>query len=207
MEVLRQVMNFASQSNPSRLTMYNHEEEVLLTAQVYAAIEEEVKRIAVEEAKMLAVEEAKRIASEEAELQRLAEQEALKVVVEMAARIAEVESKRLADEQALILNQDTIMTEQETPHQASDRGKTVVTDTSPPISPIRTLKERGTPYTTITPEIQAVLDGMQAQISELKDGMQAEIAEIKADSKVKGEQMDQILYFLKDLHERLPPKP
>jgi hypothetical protein len=188
MEVLSKVMDYAAQSNPPRLTRYNHEEERLLTEQVYASIEEEVKRIA--------VEEAKRIAYEEAEAKKLAEQEALKVEVEMAARIAEVETKRIADEQALVLNQDqdTIMTEQDTTHQASDRGKNVVVDTTPPNSPVRTLREHGTPSTAIAPEVQAVLDGMQA-----------EIAELKADSKVKEQKMDQMLFFLKELHERLPP--
>jgi hypothetical protein len=176
MEALSKVMDYAAQSNPPRLTMYNHEEECLLTEQVYAAIEEEVKRIA--------FEEAKRIADEEAEVKRLAEQEALKIAVEMAARIAVVESQKIADEQALVLNQDhdTIMTEQVTTHQASDRGKHIVVDTTPPNSPIRTRRELGTPSS-------------------------AEIAELQADSKARDEKMDQMLFFLKDLHDRLPPKP
>jgi hypothetical protein len=161
-EVLSKVMDYVDQSNPPRLTMYNHEEECLLTEQVYAAIEEEVKRIA--------FEEAKRIADEEAEIKRLAEQEALKIAVEMAARISVVESQKIADEQALILNQDqdTVMTEQVTPHQTSDRGKHIVVDTTPPNSPVITLREVGTPSSAIPPAIQVVLEGMQAEIAELR---------------------------------------
>jgi dGTP triphosphohydrolase len=120
------------------------------------------------------------------------------------------------------------MTEQKNPDQASDKGKTVVVDSTPPSSPIRTVRESGTPSSTITPEMWTVFDGMQAQITslkdglqsqmtelkdgvqaqitELQDGMQSEMAEIKADNKAKDEKMDQILSFLKELAERLPSK-
>jgi hypothetical protein len=113
-------------------------------------------------------------------------------------KIAEVESQKIVDEQVLVLNQDQdiIMIEQDTTHQASDKGKNVVVDITPPTSPVRTLRELGTPSSAIPPPIQVVLDGMQAQI-----------AELKADSKVKDQKMDQMLFFLKDLHDRLPPKP
>jgi hypothetical protein len=63
-EVVNKVLDYAAQSNPPRLTMYNHEEKCLLTERVYAVIEE-VKRIA--------LEEAKRLADEEAEFKRLAQ--------------------------------------------------------------------------------------------------------------------------------------
>jgi hypothetical protein len=130
----------------------------------------------------------------------------------MAARIAEVELEKLAEEQALVVNQDqdTVVTGLESPQPTSDRGKTVVVEPTPPASPVRTLREFGTPSSTITPEMRAVFDGMQAKITQLKDGMQSQqtdLAENKADNKAKDEKMDQILFFLKDLVERLPTKP
>jgi hypothetical protein len=54
MEVLSQVMDFAEHSNAPRLTNYNHEEDRILSEQVFAAIQEDV---------MQAFEEAKRIAA------------------------------------------------------------------------------------------------------------------------------------------------
>jgi hypothetical protein len=56
-------------------------------------------------------------------------------------------------------------------------------------------------------QITGLKDGMEAQITDLKDGMQSEMAEIRADNEAKDEKMDQILFFLKDLAERLPTKP
>jgi hydroxylamine reductase (hybrid-cluster protein) len=119
MEVLSQVMDYAEKSNPLRLTNYNHEEDRILSEQVFAAIQEDVRK-AFEEAKRLAEEEAeaeaeaKRIASEE-EIKKLAEQEAMKVAMEMAVRIAEVEIEKITEEQTLVLHQgeDTIVTEQD----------------------------------------------------------------------------------------------
>jgi hypothetical protein len=207
MEVLSQVMDYAEKSNPLRLTNYNHEEDRILSEQVFAAIQEDVRK-AFEEAKRLAEEEAKRIASEE-EIKKLAEQEAMKVAMEMAVRIAEVEIEKITEEQTLVLHQgeDTIMTEQDNTDQASDKGKNVVVDSTPPTSPVRTLRESGAPSSTITPEMWTVFDGMQAQITDLKDGMQSEMAEIRADNKAKDEKMDQILLYLRELAERLPTKP
>jgi hypothetical protein len=66
-----------------------------------------------------------------------------------------------------------------------------VVDTTPPKSLVRTLREVGTPSSAIPPAIQVVLEGMQA-----------EIVELRANSKAKEENMDQILFFLRDLCER-----
>jgi hypothetical protein len=129
--------------------------------------------------------------------------------MEMAVRIAEVEIEKITEKQTLVLHQgeDTIMTEQDNTDQASDKGKNVVVDSTPPTSPVRTLRESGAPSSTITPEMWTVFDGMQAQITDLKDGMQSEMAEIRADNKAKDEKMDQILLYLRELAERLPTKP
>jgi hypothetical protein len=215
-------MEFAEHAHAPRLTNYNHEEDRLLSEQVFAVIQENVRQ-AFEEAKRIAAEEAeaeaRRIASEEG-LRKLAEQEALKVAMEMAVRFVEVELERITEEQTMVPHQgeDTIMIDQDNSDQASDRGKNVVVDSTPPTSPVRTLRESGAPSSTITPEMRTVLDGMQAQITglkdgveaqitDLKDGLQSEMAEIRADNKAKDEKMDQILLYLKELAERLPTKP
>jgi hypothetical protein len=199
-QILRQVMDFAEHSNAPRLTNYNHLEDRILSEQVFAAIQEDVRK-AFEEAKRIAAEEAEaeRIASEE-EAKKLAEQEALKVAVEMASGIAAVEVQMLAEAQEMGPNQDqdTTMTEQVTPEQASDRGKTVVVDKTPPNSPVRTLRTLGSPSSAIPPAVQVALDEMKAE-------MNVEISELKADNKAKDEKMDKMLFFLEDLSDRLPP--
>jgi uncharacterized protein YnzC (UPF0291/DUF896 family) len=58
MEILTQVMDFAEHAHATRLTNYNHEEDRLLSEQVFAAIQENVRQT---------FEEVKRIAAEEAE--------------------------------------------------------------------------------------------------------------------------------------------
>jgi hypothetical protein len=74
-EILSQVMDFAEHAHAPRLTNYNHEEDRLLSEQVFAAIQENVRQ-AFEEAKRIAAEEAeakaRRIASEE-EVRKLAD--------------------------------------------------------------------------------------------------------------------------------------
>jgi hypothetical protein len=179
MAVVNNLMECAARVDPARLTMISYEEMCFLAAQARIALEEEAKRIADEEAKRLAKQEALRLAEE-------------------AIRLAEVEAKRLADEQALVLNQnqDIVMTEQDATTPASDRGNNVIIDTTPPASPIRTIKEYGTPSSNIDPELREVLEGMKA-----------EIASLKSDSKTKDQTMAQILLALKDLSDRLPPKP
>jgi hypothetical protein len=140
-------MNFAEHAHAPRLTNYNHEEDRRLSEQVFAAIQENVRQ-AFEEATRIAVEEAeaKRIASEE-EIKRLADQEALKVAMEMAVRFAEVELEKINEEQTMVPHQgeDIIMTEQADTNQASDRGKNVVVDSTPPSSPVRTVRDYGSP--------------------------------------------------------------
>jgi hypothetical protein len=180
MAVVDNLMECAARVDPPRLTMISHEEMCFLAEQARIALEEEAKRIADEEAK------------------RLAEQEALRIAEEEAARLAEVEAKRLADEQALMVNQnqDIVMTEQDATTPASDRGKNVIVDTTPPASPIRTIRDFDTPSSNIGPELREVLEGMKA-----------EIASLKSDSKTKDQTMAQILLALKDLSDRLPLKP
>ncbi|WJX45678.1 hypothetical protein P8452_32540 [Trifolium repens] len=117
----------------------------------------------------------------------------------------------MVEEQAIehTQDQDTIMANQDTPAQTSDRGKSVVVETTPSASPVRPLLEFGIPSTTITHEMRTVFDGMQAQINQSQEGMQSQqsdLAEIKADNKAKDEKMDHILSFLKELAERLPSK-
>jgi hypothetical protein len=180
MAVVDNLMECAARVDPPRLTMISHEEMCFLAEQARIALEEEAKRIADEEAK------------------RLAEQEALRIAEEEAARLAEVEAKRLADEQALMVNQnqDIVMTEQDATTPASDRGKNVIVDTTPPASPIRTIRDFDTPSSNIGLELREVLEGMKA-----------EIASLKSDSKTKDQTMAQILLALKDLSDRLPLKP
>jgi hypothetical protein len=73
--------------------------------------------------------------------------------MEMAVRFAEVELAKITEEKTMVPHQgeDTIMTEQEDTNQTSDRGKNVVVDSTPPTSPVRTLRESGAPSSTITP--------------------------------------------------------
>jgi hypothetical protein len=116
MEVLRTVMEKAEHSSAPRLTNFNHEEDQKLREQVFATIQEDVRR-AFEEAKRLAEEEAEaaRIASEE----RARKQAALNVTIDMLVRMAEVETQKLMDAQVMGPNpdRDIVMTEQVTPEQ------------------------------------------------------------------------------------------
>jgi hypothetical protein len=188
MVVLENVMKYATRVDPPRPTMISHEEMCFLAEQAHLDLEQEAKRIAGEEAQRLA----------EQETLRLAEQEALRLAEEEAIRLAEVEAKRLADEQALMVNQnqDIVMTEQDATTPASDRGKNVIVDTTPPASPIRTIRDFDTPSSNIGLELREVLEGMKA-----------EIASLKSDSKTKDQTMAHILLALKDLSDRLPLKP
>jgi hypothetical protein len=203
MEIRSQVMDFAEHAHAPRLTNYNHEEDLLLSEQVFAAIQENVRQ-AFEEAKRIAAEEAeaKRIASE-AEIKRLADQEALKVAMEMAVRFAEVELEKINEEQSMIPHPDTdiIMTEQAETTQASDRGKNVVVDSTPPSSPVRTVRDYGSPSSAIPPAVQVALDDMKAE-------MKAELSEIKAEMKADGqatnEKIDKMMDFLQELDSRFP---
>jgi hypothetical protein len=203
MEILSQVMDFAEHAHAPRLTNYNHEEDLLLSEHVLAAIQENVKQ-AFEEAKRIAAEEAeaKRLGSE-AEIKRLADEEAFKVAMEMAVRFAEVELEKINQEKSMVPHQDRdiIMTEQAGTTQASDRGKNVVVDSTPPSSPVRTVRDFGSPSSAIPAAVQAALDDIKAEVkTELSDIR----AEMKADGQATNEEMDKIMDFLQDLASHFP---
>jgi ABC-type transporter MlaC component len=166
---------------------------------VYATVQENVRK-AFEEAKKLVEEEAE-IAkrASEAEYKRLADQEAMKVAVEMAARIAVVEAQKLAEAQEMgqDQDQDTIMLDQETNEQASGKGKGIIVDSTPSSSPVRTIRESGSPSSAIPPAVQAALDDMKAEISEIKNDM-------KAGGQATNEKIDRMMNFLQDLASRFP---
>jgi hypothetical protein len=208
MEVVRTVMDKAEHTNALKITNFNHEEECKLQKEMLAAVSESVRK-SVEAAKRLAEEEAEyaRLISE-AELKKLAEQEALKVLVERAARIAEIETQKLIEAQAMGPQQgeDTIMVDQETMEPASDKGKDVVVDTTPPSSPVRLIT--GSPSSAIPPAVQVALDDMKSEISEMKADMKTELSDIKADMNASGEatnkKIDDMMKFLDDLAKRFP---
>jgi hypothetical protein len=203
MEILSQVMDFAEHAHAPRLTNYNHEEDLLFSEHVLAAIQENVKQ-AFEEAKRIVAEEAEaeRLASE-AEIKRLADEEAFKVAMEMAVRFAEVELEKINQEKSMVPHQDRdiIMIEQAGTTQASDRGKNVVVDSTPPSSPVRTVRDFGSPSSAIPAAVQAALDDIKAEVkTELSDIR----AEMKADGQATNEEMDKIMDFLQDLASRFP---
>jgi hypothetical protein len=123
--------------------------------------------------------------------------------MEMAVRFAEVELEKINQEQSMIHHQDRdiIMTEQAETTQASDRGKNVVVDSTPLSSPVRTVRDYGSPSSAIPPAIQVALDDIKAEVkSELSDIR----AEMKADGKATNEKIDKIMDFLQDLASRFP---
>ncbi|KAK2435924.1 hypothetical protein QL285_020948 [Trifolium repens] len=191
LDIVARVVKYVEHSSAPRLTNFNHEEERVLQEQVFAAIQENVRR-AFEEAQRLAVEEAEiaRRASE-AEFKRQADQEAMKVAVEMAARIAVVEAQKLAEAQEMgqDQDQDTIMIDQEINEQASGRGKEVIVDSTPPSSPVRTVKDSGSPSSAIPPAVQAALDDVKAKISGIK-------AKMDENGQAANMKMDKMMEFL-----------
>jgi hypothetical protein len=84
----------------------------------------------------------------------------------MLARMAEVETKKLVDAQEMgqDQDQDTIMHDQVTSEQASGKGKDIIVDSTPPNSPVRTVRDSGSPSSAIPPAVQAALDDMKAEI-------------------------------------------
>jgi hypothetical protein len=208
MEVLRTVMDQAEHSNALRITNFNHEEKCKLQEEMLAAVSESVRK-SVEAAKRLAEEEAEyaRLISE-AELKKLAEEEALKILVERAVRIAEVETQKLAEAQEMGPQQgeDTIMMDQETNEPASDKGKDVVVDTTPPSSPVRLIT--GSPSSTIPPAVQVALDEMKVEMKSDISDLKSDISEMKTTMETKDnaahEKMDKIMGFLEDIVKRLP---
>ncbi|KAK2416552.1 hypothetical protein QL285_038939 [Trifolium repens] len=218
MIAVTQIMNAADQSHAPRLTNYNHEEEHKRQELLTTAINESVK-IATEAAKMLAEEEANYVrtvfAAEQAriaaeiELKRRADEEALKILVERAMRIAEVESQKLAEDQEMGPQQDTNMNDQDLDEQASDRGKTVVVDTTPPHYPIRLIV--GSPSSAIPPAVQVALDELKSEMKDVISKGQEDTrnefdelrADLRADMNTSGDatqkKIDEMMVFLQKI--------
>jgi hypothetical protein len=180
---------------------------------------EAAKRLADEEAvyaKLVIDAEQARIAAE-AETKRLADQEALKVLVERAARIAEVETQKLLEAQAMGPQQgeDTIMHDQALDEQASNRGKHIVVDTTPPNSPVRLCRDSGSPSCAIPPAVEIALDEMKSEmkneLSEIKEDMKNEMDELRADmrtdmnasTEATNKKLDEVMEFLKNLASQM----
>jgi hypothetical protein len=204
MNALRQIMTTANQSHAPRLTFYNHEEECqrleLLAVDVHESI-----RTSLEAAKRLDEEE-----STYAGMVIDAEQARIAAEAEQARIAAEVEAQKLA-EMGSQQGEDTIMNEQDQDEQASDKGKNVVVDTTPPNSPIRII----TGSSSIPPVVQATLDDMRTEmkneIVELKEEMKHEMDELRADMRAdlnaSGEathkKMDEMMSFLQALASQM----
>jgi hypothetical protein len=205
-------MDQAEHLSALRLTNFNHEEkeELILQEKLCATISESVRQ-AFEEAKKLAEEEAElsRRASE-AEYKRLADQEVMKIAVERAARIAEDELKKQAEAQEMGPQQDkdTIMVDQENDKSASGKDKNVVVDSTPSSSPIRTIRESGSPSSAIPPAVQVALDEMKTEMNSDITEMKTDISEMKTAMEVKdqatNDKMDKMMLFHQDIASRLP---
>ncbi|WJX94404.1 hypothetical protein P8452_75823 [Trifolium repens] len=226
MNAVSQIMVAAEQSHAPRLTHFNHEEECQRLEKLAADVNESI-RTSLETAKRLAEEEAEyvrrvfdaeqaRIAAE-AELKRRTDEEALKVLIERAARIAEVETQKLFEAQAMGPHQgeDTTMHDQIFDEQASDRGKHIVVDTTPPNSPVRLFRDSGSPSCAIPPAVQIALDEMKTEmkneLSEIKEDMKNEMDELRADmrtdmnasTEATNEKLDEMMEFLKNLASQM----
>ncbi|KAK2450489.1 hypothetical protein QL285_009603 [Trifolium repens] len=105
-------------------------------------------------------------------------------------------------------NQDTIMLDQETNEQASGKGKDIIVDSTLPSSPVRTIRDSGSPSSEIPPAVKVALDDMKAEISEMKADIKTEISEMKADMNATGQatniKIDRMMEFLQELASRLP---
>ncbi|KAK2374402.1 hypothetical protein QL285_075368 [Trifolium repens] len=225
MNTLSQIMDAAERSHAPRLTFFNHEEECQ-RLELLAVVNESI-RTSLEAAKRLAEEEAEyirrvfdaeqaRIAAE-AELKRRADEEALKVLIERAAKIAEVETQKLLEAQAMGPHQgeDTIMHDQIVHEQASDRGKHIIVDTTPPNSPVRLFRDSGSPSCAIPPAVQTALDEMKSEmrneLSEIKEDMKNEMDELRADmrtdmnasTEATNKKLDEVMKFLKNLASQM----
>ncbi|KAK2363203.1 hypothetical protein QL285_088210 [Trifolium repens] len=212
MNALSQIMDVAERSHALRLTFFNHEEEcqrLELLADVNESIRtslEAAKRLAEEEAayvsRVFDAEQA-RIAAE-AETKRLAEQEALKVLVERAARIAEVETQKLLEAQEMGPQQgeDTIMRDQILDERASDRGKHIVIDTTPPTSPVRLSRDSGS--SSIPPAVQTALDEIKEEMKNEIDELRADMrSDMNASTEATNKKLDEMMDFLKNLASQI----
>ncbi|KAK2429538.1 hypothetical protein QL285_027967 [Trifolium repens] len=212
MNALNQIMDDVEQSHALRLTNYNHEEECVFQEEMLSAIRENIEQAIVDAKKQEEEEAEKARVAAEAELKRRADEEALKVLVERAARIAEVETQKLLEVQAMGPQQgeDTIMTEQDITEPASNKGKAVVVDTTPPSSPVKLIA--GSPSSAIPPAVQIALDEMKTEvkndISEVKEEVKNDISDLRADMNASGEatnkKIDEMMAFLYKIASQLP---
>ncbi|KAK2382943.1 hypothetical protein QL285_070448 [Trifolium repens] len=160
MTAVRELIGIAERSCAPRLTFYNHEEEL----QRLEALDAENKRLL-----RIACEAADRLVREEAAY------ESMVLTTEQARIAAEAEAQKLANVGSQ-QGEDTTMHDQVVNEQASDRGKGVIVDITPPSSPMKT----DIPFTSshIPPVVQAALDNIKAELSE---EMQQEMDELRAD--------------------------
>jgi hypothetical protein len=169
MTAVRELMDIAERSCAPRLTFYNHEEEL----QRLEALDAENKRLL-----RIACEAADRLVREEAAYESMVlttEQARIDVEVEQARIAAEAEAQKLANVGSQ-QGEDTTMHDQVVNEQASDRGKGVIVDITPPSSPMKTdIPSTSSP---IPPAVQAALDNIKAELSE---EMQQEMDELRAD--------------------------
>jgi hypothetical protein len=131
------------------------------------------------------------------------------VFVERANRIAEVETQKLLEAQTMGPQQgeDTIMSEQEEIKPASDKGKTFIVDTTPPISPIRHVI--GSPSSAIPSAVQMALKEMKNEMrEELRNEIDKLRADMRADMNASREathkKIDEMMLFLQKLSSQLP---
>ncbi|KAK2395287.1 hypothetical protein QL285_057032 [Trifolium repens] len=160
MNAVRELMGIAERSCAPRLTFYNHEKEL----QRLRALDAEYKRLS-----RFACEAADRLVREEAAY------ESLVLTAEQARIAAEAEAQKLASVGSQ-QGEDTTMHDQVVNEQASDRGKDVIVDITPPSSPMKTdIPSTSSP---IPPAVQAALDNIKAELSK---EMQQEMDELRAD--------------------------
>ncbi|KAK2352381.1 hypothetical protein QL285_096375 [Trifolium repens] len=169
MTAVRELMGIVERSCAPRLTFYNHEEEL----QRLQALDAENKRLL-----RIACEAADRLVREEAAYESMVlttEQARIAVEVEQARIAAEAEAQKLANVGSQ-QGEDTTMHDQVINEQASDRGKNVIVDITPPSSPKKTyIPSTSSP---IPPAVQAALDNIKAELSE---EMTQEIDELRAE--------------------------
>jgi 2',3'-cyclic-nucleotide 2'-phosphodiesterase (5'-nucleotidase family) len=129
--------------------------------------------------------------------------------VDRALHIAEIETKRLAENQEMgpQLNEDHIMVDQNLDEPATDKGKAVIVDTTPPRSPVKI--EQGSASSAIPPAVQMALEEMK---NEMKEELRNEIDELRADMRadmnISGEainkKIDEMMQFLQQLASQFP---
>ncbi|KAK2427634.1 hypothetical protein QL285_026201 [Trifolium repens] len=197
MATVRSLFDIVDQSRAPRLTFYNHVEEqtrlsiiaslrtASASAQIMALQEADyLQTVADEQARKAAEAEKKRL--DEIEYKRLADQEALRALVDMGTHIATIETNKILSDQVvaeklqmqefiLFEQEDTDMADQSPVIESSDKGKKVIVDTTPPISP---KKEKGSPSSSIPPAVQKALDSIRTDLAE---EMRDEIDELRVD--------------------------